>query len=179
MPVVDTSGDVVPGAEVPARAVSESINRFGFDFYGPLSRENSESNLLLSPFSIASALAMTLTGARGATAGQLADVRYFNELGDQLQAELRELRALHEWLDSSRDSDLRVANGLWGHTGYEFLDSFREDVMQMFGGVVRDVDFRSDADSRQRTRYPIPNPRVPPGRRGWRCTRGTRGVYES
>jgi len=140
----------MPGADVPGRAVSECINRFGIDFYGLLSQGEKESNLLLSPFSVASALAMTLTGARGATAEQLADVLHFTELGDQLRAELRELRELHQRLDLGESSDLRTANGLWGHTGYEFLKSFREDVRDTFGGVLRDVDFDRDAESVRR-----------------------------
>jgi serpin B len=140
----------VPGAGLPGKAASESINQFGIDFYGLLSQEDNESNLLLSPFSIASALAMTLTGARGATAEQLADALYFTELGDQLRAELRELRELHQRLDLGESSDLRTANGLWGHTGHEFLESFREDVRDIFGGVLRDVDFEREAESVRR-----------------------------
>ena len=136
-----------PVADVPGAAVSESINRFAIDCYGLLSKEDKESNLLLSPFSIASALAMILTGARGATAEQLANVLHFTALGDQLRAELRELRALHERFDSGEKIDLRVANGLWGHQAYEFLESYREDVRDIFGGVFRDVDFRSSAES--------------------------------
>ncbi|MBW2423995.1 MAG: hypothetical protein JRG86_07095, partial [Deltaproteobacteria bacterium] len=128
------------------RAVCESINRFGFDLYGRLSREDKESNVLLSPFSIASALAMTLIGARGSTAEQLAEVLHFTDFGNEVRTELCVLRALHERLDSWRETDLRVANGLWGHQAYEFLESFREDVRAIFGGVLREVDFGSDAD---------------------------------
>lgn len=136
-----------PVADVPGAAVSESINQFAIECFGRLSSERIEDNLLLSPFSIASALAMILTGARGATAKQLADVLHFTEVGDRLQAELREVRALHERFDSWEMCDLRVANGLWGDDRYEFLESFREDLRDTFGGVFRDVDFRSSAES--------------------------------
>ena len=127
-----------------------SINRFAIDTYGSLSAEHGKSNLLLSPFSIASVLAMILTGARGTTARQLADVLHLDELGDRLRTEYRAIRTLHERFDAWENTDFRIANGLWGHNSYEFAESFRADVRDIFGGMIRDVDFRSDAESVRR-----------------------------
>jgi len=134
----------------PGAALSKSFNRFAIDAYGDLSAEDSKSNLLLSPFSIASALAMVLTGARGSTAKQLADVLHLDGLGDRLQHEYCAIRTLQERVDTCEKTDFRIANGLWGHNAYEFAESYRADVRDIFGGVIRDVDFRSDAESVRR-----------------------------
>lgn len=136
--------------EVSGVALSNSINRFATDAYGNLSAQHAEGNLLLSPFSIASVLAMILTGARGTTAGQLADVLHLDELGDRLRNEYLSIRTLHERLDAFDTTDFRVANGLWGHSTCEFVESFRADVRDVFGGVIRDADFRIDAESVRR-----------------------------
>ena len=105
-------------SDEPGAALSMSINRFAIDTYGSLSAEHGKSNLLLSPFSIASVLAMILTGARGTTARQLADALHVDELGDRLRTEYRAIRTLHERFDAWENTDFRIANGLWGHTTY-------------------------------------------------------------
>jgi serpin B len=137
-------------SDVPGAALSRSINRFAIDTYGKLSSDNSSSNLLLSPFSIASALALILTGARGITARQLADALHLDKLGDRLRDEYRAIRTLHERFDSWDKTDIRIANGLWGHIAYEFSESFRADVQDVFGGEIRDADFSSEAESVRR-----------------------------
>ena len=53
---------------------SAANNRFAIDLYKQLSKENSGKNLFFSPYSISSALAMTIEGARGETAAEMGKI---------------------------------------------------------------------------------------------------------
>src|SRR5262249_57378126 len=58
----------------PNSAAVKASNDFACDLYRSLDQENRGKNLFFSPFSISSALAMTLEGARGATAAEMGQV---------------------------------------------------------------------------------------------------------
>lgn len=58
----------------PNSAAVKASNDFACDLYRGLDQENRGKNLFFSPFSISSALAMTLEGARGATAAEMGQV---------------------------------------------------------------------------------------------------------
>jgi len=48
--------------------VIDSANKFAFDLFKPiLSGEGEQENIMISPFSVTSALSMTLNGASGET----------------------------------------------------------------------------------------------------------------
>src|SRR5512143_2566217 len=56
-------------------------NAFAFDLYRFLGKENKDSNLFYSPYSISLALAMTYAGARGQTEQQMAQTLHFPPQG--------------------------------------------------------------------------------------------------
>jgi serine protease inhibitor len=58
----------------PNSAAVKASNDFACDLYRGLDQENRGKNLFFSPYSINSALAMTLEGARGATAAEMGQV---------------------------------------------------------------------------------------------------------
>ena len=58
----------------PNSAAVKASNDFACDLYRSLDQENRGKNLFFSPYSISSALAMTLEGARGATAAEMGQV---------------------------------------------------------------------------------------------------------
>src|SRR5262249_25663130 len=58
----------------PNNAVVKATNDFACDLYHRLDQENRGKNLFFSPYSISSALAMTLEGARGPTAAEMGQV---------------------------------------------------------------------------------------------------------
>jgi serpin B len=119
------------------------------DLYGRL-RDRSDSNLFFSPFSIATVLAMTLGGARGRTAEQMAGVLHVGDSGDVLNAEFRELLALLGRLGTFPTVELSIANALWGQQGYGFLDEFLELLQVSYGSALREVDFVRKAEEASR-----------------------------
>lgn len=67
--------------------VAAANNAFGFDLFAQLRASGSGSeNLLVSPLSISTALAMTQAGARGRNAEQMASVLHLGGLGDDAHA---------------------------------------------------------------------------------------------
>jgi serpin B len=117
--------------------VVDKTNHFALDLYAKLNEP--AGNLFFSPSSITLALAMTVAGARGETARQMAEAVRFALPPDQLHEAFRELQA------STRTGsvDLRIANRLWGQRGYHFLPEFMEITEWCYGAKLADVDFRA------------------------------------
>src|SRR3990170_1362649 len=65
---------VVPETDVAE--VAQGNNAFAFDLYQAL-RESADGNLIFSPYSISTALAMTYAGARGDTETEMARTLHF------------------------------------------------------------------------------------------------------
>ena len=63
-------------------AIASSNNQFAFDFYPSINATDEGKNIFVSPFSVSTALAMTLEGSRGNTQKQMAGVLHF-DLPDQ------------------------------------------------------------------------------------------------
>jgi len=112
-----------------------------------------EGNLLLSPYSISTALAMTYAGAHGNTAAQMRDVLHFTLDDARLHAAFKQL------IESTTPGDeggyqLSVANALWGQQGYEFLPflpKFLELTQTNYGAGLRQVDFAGAAETARQT----------------------------
>ncbi len=118
-------------------------NEFAFDLYRRLSK--AEGNLIFSPYSISTALAMTYAGARGETAEQMAKVLHF-DLGQEgthpaLQRLTRMLRA-----DGKASAfELCLANALWGQKGFGFRTDFLQLLRRHHEAGFNEVDFLGDA----------------------------------
>lgn len=136
---------------------------FGLDLLGELSGDSEPSNLLLSPLSVSGALAMTWAGALGDTEAEMRETLRFPHDQDDLHPTVGALQYdLNERAESvprfdvpqvwrSHTFELAVANALWGQAGFPFRETFLETVEENYGGGIREVDFRNDAEgSRER-----------------------------
>ncbi|MFP4171499.1 MAG: serpin family protein [Candidatus Hydrogenedentota bacterium] len=102
-------------------------------------------NLVASPFSISSALAMTYAGAGGETAAQMEEVLRFagedvHEVFAAVVGELREREA-------EEDYELVVANALWGQEGYDFAPAFLELLEMQYEAPLREADFAGEPEA--------------------------------
>jgi serpin B len=124
---------------------------FALELYRRLGEdpEHAGKNLFFSPYSLSSALAMTLAGARGNTATEMASVLHAG--GDQLHEVHARFSALAIALREGRapGPELHVANSLWGQKETNFLAPFLETV-RSYGGHLGRVDFeRATEDARK------------------------------
>lgn len=127
--------------EMPAdvRSVVASSNTFALELFDVIREE--EGNIFLSPYSIATALAMTYAGAAGSTATEMAEV-----LRIQLSAEDAHpaFGDLVESLDRGSESgnyELSVANALWPQTGYTFLESYLSIPKDHYDAMLEELDY--------------------------------------
>lgn len=121
-----------------ARSAVESANNFAFDLYGEL--EGGEGNIFFSPYSVFTALSMTLAGARGETEQETVDALCLDEWGESLHPACG---ALFTSLNrgSGVDYQLSISNRLWGASGYPFLESFLSTLDLHYSAGFEEMDF--------------------------------------
>lgn len=113
--------------------------QFGVDLLRELTSEAPDTNVFISPASIAIALAMTWTGARGQTASDMGNVL---GLGDRSEAEVSEAyRQLTASLEGTPDIELAVANSVWIRNGMSVKQPFLDTLDASYDAEARTVDF--------------------------------------
>lgn len=130
-------------AEAPQadrEALAAGNTAFAFDLYQALRAE--AGNLFFSPYSLSSALAMVYAGARGETERQMADVLHFDLPQDRLHPAFNTVdQALTGGNDDPEAFQLRIANSIWGQTGYPFRPEYLDVLAENYGAGLRLVDF--------------------------------------
>jgi len=121
------------------RALVEGNTAFALDLYRQL-KEN-EGNLFFSPYSISTALAMTIAGAQGNTEAQMARALHFALDQGQLHPAFASLEARLSALQEKGRVLLRVANALWPQEGYSLRDEFLALTEKFYGVQIAAVDF--------------------------------------
>lgn len=130
-------------------ALVEANSHFAFDLYRLLA---DDTNLIFSPYSIASALTMTLAGARGDTAAQISEALHAVDLSDRIhtarnELDLRIATPPPSWEGDQRDPfTISVANSLWGQAGYPFLEEFLSVLAVNYDAGMNLVDFENAAE---------------------------------
>lgn len=117
--------------------LADATNRFGFDL---LSRLNDASDVMISPPSVAMALAMTYNGASGETQKQMADVLSVSGMTvDVLNLANESLRDV--LTDPKSDVTLKIANSLWARQGFEFDSAFIARNAAFYAAEVTSLNF--------------------------------------
>ena len=123
--------------------VIEGNNKFAFKLYQKVQTGSTGSNLIYSPFSISTAMAMVYAGARGETASQIKKTIEFQH-GEEFHADYqRLLDGLNE--GTEHKIKLNIANGLWVQRSFKFLDSYFGIVQSNYHSELKDVDFIDNA----------------------------------
>lgn len=134
---------VMPVAADAAAKIARSSNAFGFDLYARLRAK--PGNLIFSPASITTALAMTWGGARGETAAQLGKVLHLEGAPAEVMTASGALaRSL---TDPSRAITFRIANQLFGESSIAFEKPYLDQMAAAFGAPIELLDFRGAAET--------------------------------
>ncbi len=120
---------------------------FALDLYQQL--RSTEGNLFFSPYSISTALAMTYAGARGNTETQMAQTLHFTLDQSALHPALAALEARLRKVQEKGDILLSVANALWPHVDYPFLEAFLTLTKEFYGVSITPVDYKDTEAARQ------------------------------
>ena len=128
-------------------------DQFAIDLYRDLIANTlddaaSDGNLVFSPFSASTALAMAWGGARGETATEMENTLHFDLLGDDVHASFgalqRDLSALME--TAPEPVRFEIANGLWMRQNGGFRTDYRALVEDNYQAELAEVDFVGDPD---------------------------------
>ncbi len=118
--------------------------RFGFKLYSELRKGKAQANVLVSPASVAMALAMTYNGAGGTTREAMARALDVQGMSlDDLDRASADLKRLLTTPDPG--VQLEVANSLWARRGLPFSPRFMKRNEEFFGAQVSELDFSDPA----------------------------------
>uniref|UniRef100_H2MYK8 Serpin domain-containing protein n=1 Tax=Oryzias latipes TaxID=8090 RepID=H2MYK8_ORYLA len=119
--------------------LSKANISFSLAMFRQLSEDHRTTNIFFSPFSISSALAMVMLGARGDTATQMAEhlCNTFTEVHSLFQQLLEELNKPRAGFL------LSVANRLYGEQSFLFLQEFLKQTSSCYNAELESVDFRN------------------------------------
>jgi serpin B len=133
------------------RPVAAAIDRFGGELFTQLAAAVG-GNIVLSPYSIAVALAMTRAGAATETREQLDGVVHLGGLDiDEAFNALEQALATRTSVITGYDGEkvsviLATANALWPQSGYRFAAPFLDVLASHYGASLHPVDFERDAE---------------------------------
>src|SRR6266540_3311733 len=123
------------------------------DLYGQLVAAGGRldhSNLVVSPSSVATVLAMILPGARTATADEIAATLHTRLEPERVAAAAGALdRALLE-LARADELDLRISNAVWTQDGLALRPDFERALVEAFRAGLRQVDFQASPEAARR-----------------------------
>ena len=131
-----------PGPDAAGARFARSSNGFGLDLYRQL--RSTPGNLVVSPASVTTALAMAWGGARGRTAEEMqAVLRFERPAAETMQVSGRLAAAL---TDPKRPVTFRIANRLFGEQSFRFERAYLESTNAAYGAALEPLDFRRAAD---------------------------------
>ena len=129
----------VASATIDKKLVSSATD-FGFDLYRELIAGGTDENILISPASLAAALAMTYNGAAGQTKLAMAQVLGLEdlELDDVNHGYAHLLSAL---TDMDPEVQLDIANSLWACDDVAFKPEFLDANDRFYKAEIKTLDF--------------------------------------
>ncbi len=125
-------------------SIVQNNNQFALELYSEISLK--PGNIILSPFSISSALAMTYAGARSETEKQMSNVMHFAMNQDLFHNDYRQLSDNIEQLDNEKGIEINIANSLWAQKNYSFLDKFLKLTKKYYSAGLQFVDFVKETE---------------------------------
>jgi len=140
--VVDTLNQAMEDSVVAPidSNVSLGNTEFGFNLFNTIWNTEQNQNIFLSPFSVSTALAMTLNGAAGETEQAMIDTLQLQGITtDSINSSYYQL--LQTLQTSDPKVTLTIANSLWGHEGVPFKQDFQQRNSQYFNAEISTLDF--------------------------------------
>jgi len=132
--------DPEPKIDVPEEDLKELArgnNEFAIELFKKVA-ETEKGNIVLSPYSIRTALAMAYAGARGETKEEMKKVLRFTLPDDRLHAALAKSSVGPNGENAPK---IRTANALWLQEGVPLSDEFLKLTQRHYNVGVQTVDF--------------------------------------
>ncbi|XP_008436539.1 leukocyte elastase inhibitor-like [Poecilia reticulata] len=128
-------------------SLSKPNTTFSLALLRKLSEDNNTANIFFSPFSISSALAMVMLGARGDTATQISECLNIKHWEDDVHTLFAKILSEPRELNNPEAKFvLSVANRLFGEKSYSFLQEFLTKAKTHYNSELEAVDFRTKCE---------------------------------
>ncbi|XP_029384871.1 leukocyte elastase inhibitor-like isoform X2 [Echeneis naucrates] len=137
--------------------LAKANTTFSLALLSKLSDNDKTANVFFSPFSISSALAMVMLGARGNTATQMSECLFniifllclqclkTSDSQDDIHTAFAQL--LNELNKDSAPYALSVANRLYGEQSYKFVEEFLGSTRKHYNAELESVDFKNSYEA--------------------------------
>jgi serpin B len=142
-------------APADRQALAQGNAEFALALYRQI--QGNSPNVVFSPVSISTALAMTFAGARGQTEAQMATALRFSLPQDRLHPALNELTAaLATRGQGTQGADgkpfrLNIVNSTWAQQGFAMDSRYLDVLSQSYGAGVNLLDFVGATESARLT----------------------------
>lgn len=140
---------LLAGALLAGDDVTPGMNRFATAAYRQIARK--DGNLILSPFSISTALSMLLDGARGQTAAGMASALKQPHTDPGYHAAVAALAQQLAKESNVQGNQLDIANGLWLQKGFPVQQQFEETLKTLYEAPPTLLDFHDNAEQARQT----------------------------
>jgi serpin B len=142
-----------------SKVAAGAVNALGVDLYRQ--EAHGAANLLLSPYSIQNALAMTYAGAAGDTQAEMQRVLHYpadenaldasfatlaNELADAARNSVQRVAESKKYGGPATPIEFNLANRLFAEKDYAFRRPFLDLVRDRFGAPLQPMDYKNAAD---------------------------------
>ncbi|MEG1642371.1 MAG: serpin family protein [Synergistaceae bacterium] len=119
------------------KKATRSVNAFTFDIYKKISEENN-NNLLISPYSISTALAMTYLGANGETESEFESVMKFTPTIH------RNIASLINIINNTpkNEAEISTANAIWPATNFKILDGYNNSLVKYYKAKITTLNYK-------------------------------------
>ncbi len=137
---LDPGNPVTISTEAYQKEVIDSANRFAFDLFNPiLANAKGTENIMISPFSITSALSMTLNGAAGETLDAMKKaLRFDGKTVGQINETY--LKLVSEMIGVDERVVVEIANSVWVEKNHEVKQQFITDLQNWYKAEERSFD---------------------------------------
>ncbi len=141
-----TKDDPLPGDPVAIeltlkqKDVIDSANKFAFDLFVPIVAEkNGSENIMISPFSISSALSMVLNGAAGETYDAVRQtLRYDGKTLQEINETYQKL--MKEMIPVDKRVTMEIANSVWVEKRLIVKQPYIDALKTWYLAEARDID---------------------------------------
>lgn len=131
------------------KGMASNINNFGFDILKQ-SRIVYEKNDIISPISIYTALSISLSGAQGNTAEEIAKTLLIKNYKDKYHTEIRSYNEKITSILKGSENELFFANGLWVSERFPVFQTFKRNVQEDYGAEINNADFINNNENEKK-----------------------------
>lgn len=130
------------------KSASASMNAFGVDIFHAVA-DGGEGNVMISPASLATVLAMVMPGAKGQTEAQMAKVLHTMLPADGFANALGALDSATVHRELTDKADLQQYDTVWAQKGYGIQQPYLRALASAFDAGVHETDFSKPDSARQ------------------------------